>query len=162
MYNHNLGFRYSNEQIHTYHALVSAIATRVFNQFNGEPPDRDAGFVTECCKVKSNRWRCGNTRRPAARSPATVSARRAPTEPRRYSHQLPPVRPITSPFSEFHRKLFHPPSSLLEGILDFFFFFLCPVKVVPLLDFLLGGLPHQVPNPRRRGTQLRALEGSPI
>lgn len=123
MYNHNLGFRYSNEQIRTYHALVSAIATRVFNQFNGEPPDRDAGFVTECCKVKSNRWRCGNTRRPAARSPATVSARRAPTEPRRYSHQLPPVRPITSPFSEFHRKLFHPPSSLLEGILDFFFFF---------------------------------------
>ena len=94
----------------------------------------------------------GNTRRPAARSPAAVSARRAPTEPRGYSHQLPPVRPISSPFSEFHRKLFHPPSSLLEGILDFFFFFFflvfkCPVKVAPLLVFYSADSLHQAPKP---------------
>lgn len=37
-----------------------------------------------------------------------------------YLHQLPPVRPRNSFFSEFHRKLFHPPSPSLFA--DIFFF----------------------------------------
>ena len=44
---------------------------------------------------------------------------RDPTPPGGYSHQLDPVRPSSSPFSEFHTKLFQPPSSLLAGIFVF-------------------------------------------
>lgn len=94
-------------------------------------------LVAGCSKVKSNRWqRCtrrlllllrSRTRRADhtthAHSPhfsyySPTSKKKEKTSAR-YSHQLLPVRPSSSPFSEFHRNCFHPPSlSLLAGIFN--------------------------------------------
>lgn len=66
-----------------------------------------------------------------------------------YSHQLPPVRPSSSPVSEFHMNFFQPPSSFFEGI-----FGLLPVKVLFFEFFFLKrrapSVPLSNPDPLQR------------
>lgn len=114
--------------------------------------------MTGCSKVKSNRWHRDTRRTPPQPQPPLLlllRTRTRPLDPRqqltrppqlltaplpqkrkkrksaRYSHQLLPVRPSSSPFSEFHRNCLHPPSlSLFAGILSGAlspFFFLLPL-----------------------------------
>lgn len=87
--------------------------------------------------------RCCLSRQPPKKTPASTPLS-APThtgagvsvtgcsEQKQYLHQLHPVRPRNSPFSEFHKNVLHPPS------LSLFLDILAPCDISPLLT--LSGL----------------------
>lgn len=91
-----------------------------------------------CGKIKSNRCQAARGARPPL--PRARSSNSGCKQ--NYSHQLPAVRPSSSPVSEFHMNFFQPPSSFFEGIfglytvkvLFFFFFFKRRTPSVQLSD----------------------------
>lgn len=95
-----------------------------------------------CCKVKSHRlhrdqtgsqsictccYRNGDDRHHSAVQRAEIERYCQYDIYRLYLHQLPPVRPRNSFFSEFHTNFFHPPSSLFWAGMVY-----CKVLFIPL------------------------------